>query len=138
MTRNLALIGQEAAIRAHPPDSDRRERASLARWSGCRVGGPVGAAAMTTHSRPLQGLPGPAPLSLPPLGVGTLALAGYRYSPGEYPPGIPTRYYPPGPYPRPATLLLHPPHVLYTAFEDTVGEPRGSRTHRYIQPQEGI
>ena len=87
---------------------------------------------MTTHSHPLQGCPGPASLSwgLPRAVLGSWVV-----------PVLPTRYtHPAVPYPVPSvpshTELMHHTAVLsttstctYDRFEDTVGEPRGTRTH---------
>ena len=83
----------------------------------------------TTHSRPLQGLPGPAPLYL--------ALSSSKGA-GWVVPGIALPYT--HPYTRPRTRIPvpapssthHDEHELSygdTRFEVTVGEPRGSRTH---------
>ena len=85
--------------------------------------------------RPLQGLRGP--LRWVATGVLLAAaswVAGWVLHP-VYPPGTPTRSHT---HPR-YTLAPHHPKVsnlgAYSTFGTLVGEPRGSRTHRYNPPQ---
>ena len=58
--------------------------------------------ALTTHSTPLQGVPGPAPLSGLVLARSVGGWVVPRYSPSPYPPGIPTRH-----APRTRSAVLH-------------------------------
>ena len=76
---------------------------------------------------PCRGLPGPAPLYLPPLDGCTSSVLD---------PVLPTRYTLPVPYPNPAHPYCtspphhteHPSHPRNRQFGHLVGEPRGSRT----------
>ena len=95
---------------------------------------------MTTHSSPLQGLPGPASLSS----------SGWALRRGRWvDPVLPTRYthpvYPPGTTPGTRTLPVH--HRWYvgrsgvrgvrnSCSEVTVGEPRGVEYRGHMGPRE--
>ena len=58
------------------------------------------------------------------------------------PPGTPTPYTHPGTIPVPVHLPTHVRHAgtdcSYTRFRDTVGEPRGARTHPVSGSQAGL
>ena len=78
-------------------------------------------ASQTTHSRPLQGLTGPASLSgyLSPSSV----VAGCTTP--VYPTLVPTRSHTPPWYTLPALAVIVMHSHPYSSFRDTVGEPRG-------------
>ena len=93
--------------------------------------------AYPTHSRPLQGLPGPAPLGMPSLleqragwVVPGIALPGTHpvHPPGTHLGPVPTL---------PCTKLTVQYTVPNSCFRDTVGEPRGMRTHPCFRVPDG-
>ena len=107
MRSNVAVLARGA----QPPTregqqgwTDRAPQGWVGGWAGERVSGD---GQLPTHSSPLQGLPGPAPLVTDLAGADP-GIAGPRY----YPPVIP-RYYPPGiPHPgthRARTSMGHAP-----------------------------
>ena len=142
MRLNLAPIGQ----RRHSKGPRYREGTGTrpgpqgGTWEPSQP--PVRPLHPTTHSAPLQGATGPAPLS----GL-LLEQCGwvYRYSPPHYPPGIST----------PGTPLVpvrrsHGSHVTagtgtgatgactYGCFWTSVGEPRGIRTQPYFRVRDRL
>ena len=93
-----------------------------------------GTSAHPTHSRPLQGLTGPASLG------GLLEQLGgwVPVYPPYYPPGIPTRTPVQARTPLPGRVRVRtgtPPDTARTcSFRTLVGEPRGMRTHLNMGP----
>ena len=131
MRLNLALIGPEAAF----PRERSRQRSgprSAAEWV-------VWSSERTRCTHPPT--PAPAGLTGPASLVGLLLAAGgwvYRYYPPWYPPTHTPPWYPPVHSPPSTARCGALGACTYDRFGNTVGEPRGLRTHPYSGPQTGL
>ena len=135
MTWNLAFIGEEAAFARSQVQGGQGPTGPRRGGTWDRPAAGVRIRPQTTHSSPWQGFRGPLRCLRSPCEQ----LAGWVGIPRITHPVYPPRYHTPTPYTLPAAhreqAVRRPCGSANTLFQDTVGEPRGSRTHPSISLQ---